>query len=119
MPGGADPWSARVPWTRSSRIRSASSHHEQADEASAADRVPPSSRVFGVTSYLSDTTLALPCGALGPGLEQDRGAEEIKPAAKLIDQISLVRKVQRAAAVRENREGRRADGMLRDEKDAA
>src|SRR5438046_2530340 len=66
-----------------------------------------------------DRLLALSRGAFGPGLEHDRGAEKAEPAPKLVHQIALVREVQRAAAVRENGEGRRADGMLRDEKDAA
>src|ERR1022692_1597035 len=51
---------------------------------------------------------------LGLGLQQDWRPDEAELLAHLIDQIPLVRKMQRRALIGEHGEGRRADGVLGD-----
>src|ERR1017187_11021922 len=56
---------------------------------------------------------------LGLGLQQDWRPDEAELLAHLVDQIPLVRKMQRRALIGEHGEGRRADGVLGDVVDLA
>src|ERR1035437_2446932 len=57
--------------------------------------------------------------SLSMRLQQDRSPAESEALAELVDQIALMRKMERPTAVREHRERRRANGVLRNVEDPA